>query len=93
MVYTAVYIKHKGKIFSDIEETKILFHALSKNQSIIKHFIFRIKQQDMLYKKAGSLIIKNMIGCYYNVMGMPINTLKTLLLDVGIDLWDFLKHS
>jgi septum formation protein len=32
-----------------------------------------------------------MEGCYYNVMGLPINGLKNVLLKMGIDLWKFLK--
>ncbi|NGX62741.1 MAG: Septum formation protein Maf [Candidatus Anoxychlamydiales bacterium] len=94
-VYTAICIKHKDKIFTDIEETKILFHALTEDQikKYHKSFYFSDKAAGYAIQKAGSVIIKNMLGCYYNVMGMPINTLKTLLLNVGIDLWDFLKPS
>ncbi len=92
-VFTAVCIKHKGKIFKDIEETKILFHALEEKQMKKYHdaFYFSDKAAGYAIQKAGSIIIKKMVGCYYNVMGMPINTLKNLLLNVGIDLWDFLK--
>ncbi len=94
-VFTAICIKHKDKIFSDIEETKILFHALEENQIKKYHssFYYSDKAAGYAIQEAGSIIIKNMIGCYYNVMGMPINTLKNSLLKVGIDLWDFLKRS
>jgi septum formation protein len=92
-VFTAVCVKHKDKIFSGIEETKILFHPLKEKQIKKYHEIFYFSDKAAGYaiQKAGSIIIKKMIGCYYNVMGMPINTLKNLLLNVGIDLWDFLK--
>lgn len=94
-VFTAICIKHKDKTFSDIEETKVLFHALTDDQikKYHKAFYFKDKAAGYAIQKAGSIIIKNMIGCYYNVMGMPINTLKNSLLKVGIDLWDFLKKS
>jgi len=94
-VFTAICIKHKDKIFSDIEETKILFHSLTKSQIKKYHssFYYQDKAAGYAIQKAGSIIIKNMVGCYYNVMGMPINTLKNSLLKVGIDLWDYLKPS
>ena len=38
---------------------------------------------------AGSLIVKKINGCFYNVMGLPINTLKELLQKVSIDLWNY----
>jgi len=92
-VFTAICVKHKNKLYKDIEETKILFHPL--NEKLIKKynntFYFSDKAAGYAIQKAGGIIIKKMIGCYYNAMGMPINTLKTLLLKVGIDLWDFLK--
>lgn len=94
-VFTALCIKHKDKIYEDIEETKILFHALDEKQIKTYHnsFYFSDKAAGYAIQKAGSIIIKNMIGCYYNVMGMPINTLKNLLLKVGIDLWDYLPQD
>ncbi|NGX35066.1 MAG: Septum formation protein Maf [Candidatus Anoxychlamydiales bacterium] len=94
-VFTAISIKHKDTIFSDIEETKILFHALTDEQIKKYHlsFYYQDKAAGYAIQKAGSIIIKNMIGCYYNVMGMPINILSKSLLKVGIDLWDFLKPS
>lgn len=92
-VYTAICIKYNEKIYQDIEETKILFHALDEKQIKTYHnsFYYSDKAAGYAIQKAGSIIIKNMIGCYYNVMGLPINTLKNLLLKVGIDLWDYLK--
>ena len=42
-------------------------------------------------QQAGSILISRMDGCYYNVMGLPVNTVKELLLKAGIDLWHFLK--
>ena len=40
---------------------------------------------------SGGLIVKRIEGCYYNVMGLPINTVRELLFKIGIDLWDYLK--
>jgi len=37
------------------------------------------------------LIIKKIDGCFYNVMGLPINTLRELFEKIGIDLWQHIK--
>ncbi len=37
------------------------------------------------------MVVKRIEGCYYNVMGMPLNALRKILLHAEIDLWDFLK--
>ena len=40
--------------------------------------------------EAGSIITKKIEGCFYNVLGLPINALRILLNKVGIDLWEYL---
>jgi len=36
--------------------------------------------------------VRRIEGCYYNVMGLPINALREVLKQVGIDLWDYIKE-
>jgi septum formation protein len=43
-------------------------------------------------QKSGSILVNRIEGCYYNVIGLPINTLRRLLRYVGIDLWDYIKE-
>lgn len=38
----------------------------------------------------SALLIEQLEGCFYNVLGLPINPLKRLLKAGGIDLWDHL---
>ncbi|SPN73202.1 Septum formation protein Maf,Maf-like protein,Nucleotide-binding protein implicated in inhibition of septum formation,septum formation protein Maf,Maf-like protein [Chlamydia serpentis] len=37
----------------------------------------------------GGLIFKKIHGCFYNIQGLPIQTLKYLLEEFNIDLWDY----
>ncbi len=37
------------------------------------------------------MIVSKIEGCYYNVMGLPVGTMRALLLSYGIDLWNYLK--
>ncbi len=92
-VFTAVTILKPRKLFSGIEETKILFHPLTDEQIHLYHqsCTFLDKAGGYAIQQAGSILIARIDGCYYNVMGLPINTTKELLLKAGIDLWKHLK--
>ncbi|ANH78208.1 Maf family nucleotide pyrophosphatase [Candidatus Chlamydia sanziniae] len=40
-------------------------------------------------RRKGALIVQKIDGCSYNVQGLPIQTLKHLLLGFNIDLWSY----
>ncbi len=92
-VFTGVTVSRGPLIYSDVEETKILVNSLTPDQ--IKKFhtaVFTLdKAGGYTIEKSGNLIVSRLEGCYDNVLGLPINTTRKLLLKVGIDLWDFLK--
>jgi septum formation protein len=92
-VFTAVTVQHNGKPHSKVEETKILFHPLTPEQILSYHAACSYLDKAGAYaiQYSGNIIVKHIDGCYYNVMGLPINVLKELLFKVGIDLWKFLK--
>ena len=92
-VFTAVTVHKQGIFHSGFEETKILFNPLTDDQIRLYHksISFLDKAGGYAIQQAGSILISRMDGCYYNVMGLPVNTVKELLLKAGIDLWRFLK--
>lgn len=92
-VFTGVTVRLGEKVYSATEETRILFHKLTPDQihKFHQHCHFLDKAGGYAIEKSGSLIVEKMEGCYYNVMGLPINTTTRLLKQVGIDLWDHLK--
>ncbi len=94
-VVTGVSVYNNNKVFTKTEETKILFNKLSDDQikAYHKNFYFMDKAGGYAIQKGGSIVVNRIIGCYYNVMGLPINTTRTLLKKVGINLWDHLKPS
>jgi septum formation protein len=89
-VFSAVAIRVNNSIISDAEETKVLFNKLEKQQ--IENFQNIVDSSD----KAGGytlqgpacLLCQKIEGCYYNVMGLPMNTVYKLLKKGNIDLWD-----
>ena len=92
-VFTSLSLFHKGKMETRCEETKILFHELTEDQihHYLAHVNFLDKAGSYAIQQSGSLVVKKIDGCYYNVMGLPLTSLKELLLSVGVDLWKCMK--
>ncbi len=92
-VFTAVTVRWGELEYSACDETRVLFNPLTLEQ--ITQFLKSISWQDKgggyTIQGLGSLIIRKIDGCYYNVTGFPINIVRGLLLNVGIDLWDYVK--
>lgn len=77
-VYTGVSIRTVEKHYVFSEETDVYFDTLTKDE--IQYYLNKYKPFD----KAGSygvqewigyMGIRRMEGCYYNVMGLPVNRL------------------
>lgn len=92
-VYTGVCVARGNDIFLDAEESRVFFHELTEPQirSYVDTFAPLDKAGGYAIQKGGSLIVKRIEGCYYNIMGLPIHTVRRLLLKAGVDLWDYLK--
>ena len=92
-VFTAVAVRCGPVEYFSCEETKVLFNPLTPDQ--VHRFLSTISWQDKgggyTIQGIGSLAIRKIEGCYYNVTGLPVNTVRELLLKMGIDLWDYLK--
>lgn len=91
-VYTAVTVRKGKNEYCQAEETKVKFNQLNSEQ--IRHYILRSNWMDKAagysIQQVGGLIIDRIEGCYYNVMGLPVNTVHTLLKNVNIDLWNYI---
>lgn len=94
-VFTGVTVIQESKIYQGVEETKVLFNPLTEDE--IRHYHKQIHWKDKAggyaIQMAGGLLVKRIDGCYYNVMGLPINTVRKLLLEVGIELWYHLQDE
>lgn len=92
-VFTGVCVARGNAHFSDSEESRVHFHELTEPQIRTYHQFFAPldKAGGYAIQKGGSLIVKRIEGCYYNIMGLPLQTVRHLLLKVGIDLWDYLR--
>lgn len=92
-VFTAVHLIMGHDSFEGFEETRVLFNNMNDDQihTYYKSLPYKDKAGGYAIQGAGGLIVKKIDGCYYNVMGLPINTVRELILNAGIDLWDLLK--
>jgi len=93
-VHTAVHVCQGEHSYSDCESTRLLFHPLSPDQirTFNKHINFRDKAGGYAIEGCGQIILAKIEGCYYNVLGLPINATRRLLSRIGIDLWRHLKN-
>ena len=92
-VFTGVTVRRGSEVYSGHEETRLLFKDLSPDQiaKFHTHCYFLDKAGGYAIEKSGNLIVSKIEGCYYNVLGLPIQITRELLLKLGIDLWDYLK--
>lgn len=92
-VFTGMTLRKKNEEYQEFEEAKVLFNSLTEKQ--IQKYLSKLNWRDKAggyaIQAAGGLIVRRIDGCYYNVMGLPVNALHLLLQSIGIDLWDFLK--
>lgn len=92
-VYTGVSVLSPHLSLCEAELTEVECASLTPDE--IHRYLRALHLYDKAgayaIQKAGSLIIKQIKGCPYNVMGLPLNTLKKLLLSAGIDLFDYIK--
>ena len=94
-VYTGVCVYYQGKARTKAAVSEIVFEDLTDAEIKRYHKMFDCYDRagGFYIQKAGSIIIKEIKGCFYNIMGLPINTVKELLLTIGIDLWDYLRDE
>lgn len=93
-VFTGVCVTHQGRVLTDVGCTQVTLHSISEKK--IYQYIDEIYPLDKAGGYAiqgpGSILVKKIDGCYYNVMGLPITLLNQLLNYFGIDLWEFGKN-
>jgi septum formation protein len=92
-VFTAIALSAPHVMISDYEETRVLTNDFSKEEirKYINGHLLHDKAGAYAIQESGGLLVKKIEGCYYNVLGFPINTLRKLLKVAGIDLLDHLR--
>ena len=79
-VYTGVVLRKGDEVFQKVEATHVLMNLRSTEQ--INAYLAKNQWQDKAggytIQEGSGLLVNKIDGCYYNVMGLPINTLAYL---------------
>ncbi len=91
-VITSIALLQDKKLVTGEETTWVTFTQLPEAYlgRYVKAFSTLDKCGGYSIQEGGGLIIHNIQGCAYNVQGLPIKTLKHLLLEFNVNLWDYL---
>lgn len=77
------------------EKTLVRFRDLSGRD--IETYLALIDPMDKAgayaIQGAGALIVRSIQGCYYNVVGFPLARLETLLRQMGLSLYDYMRSA
>lgn len=94
-VFTGVTVQLGDKRVTMCEETKVELHALSPEEVRAYHKVIYAADKSGSYtvRGFGGLITKRIEGCFYNVIGLPLTTLRRCLGEMGIDLWEYLPDT
>ena len=92
-VFTAVTVQKGSEVHSGFEMTKIFFNPLTDEQIRLFHRSCSPLDKAGAYaiQQSGCILVSGIEGCYYNVMGLPVNTVRRLLEKFGINLWEHLN--
>lgn len=87
-VITGVAIIDGQKVLVDQETTNVTFSKLTDNE--IRNYLdtgeYLGKAGSYGIQGMGSLLVKKIDGCYFNVVGLPIYKLKSMLQSFGLSL-------
>ena len=85
-VYTGVVVinMNNNKIFKSVEKTKVKFSELSEDD--IRGYIETGEPRDKAaaygIQGKGGVFVEKIEGCFYNVVGLPLNRLRKMLLEI-----------
>lgn len=92
-VYTGICVVQlpSYKILSDYAVTSVWIKSMSDQEimNYIKTGEVADKAGAYAIQGKGSLIVERIEGCYYNVVGLPLNKLNEMLKSIGLDLMNF----
>jgi septum formation protein len=91
-VITGVAVVSSGTVKSRTDETRVLLQPLSDAQinTYLNLTQWKDKAAGYAIQGAGAILVQRIEGCFYNVIGLPVVSLASMLSEIGIDLWRYL---
>lgn len=88
-VLSGLTVLFNNKSISHYEKTKVSFDSLTDNE--IEFYLDSKEPMDKAgaygIQGFGSMWINKIEGCYFNVVGLPVNLLKKMLKKIGLNLY------
>ena len=88
-VWTGVSIRYRGTPYYDHARTRVVFSGISDEElrCYLDNEDYLDKAGAYAIQGRASVFVKKIDGCYFNVMGFPLNLFYTLLKKIGIDIY------
>lgn len=90
-VLTGVSVRMNDEVHSAVEQTRVTLTPLTSEQIERYHAAIHPLDKAGAYaiQGRGGIIVREIVGNFDNVMGLPMHTVFNLLHPLGIDLWDY----
>jgi septum formation protein len=86
-VYTGLTVRQGDRVVTEVEMTEVSFREL--NSTEISRYVSTGEPMDKAgaygIQGYGALLVEGICGDYFNVMGLPVNRLRGILLRFGVD--------
>lgn len=86
-VYTGITVQQNGRVCTQHEGTAVRFRTLTPEE--IAHYVSTREPMDKAgaygIQGYGSMLVEEIRGDYYNVMGLPVCRLAQILVEFGVD--------
>ena len=90
-VWTGIAVVHRASGRAEVaaERTDVTFRELSQDE--IERYV-RLgegldKAGGYAVQGVGALFVERLVGCYFNVVGLPLSRLHSMLAKLGVRLW------
>jgi len=92
-VYTGLTVGYKGEYIFDYEITRVYFDKL--DDYLINWYLdsgeYKYSAGGYTIQGFASIFIKRIEGCYYNIVGLPINKFIEMLKRFGLNILNYLE--
>ena len=88
-VWTGMALMYRGETRFRLAQTRVFFQRLSETEiiSYLEHEDYLDKAGAYAIQGRAAIFVERIEGCFFNVMGFPLNLFYSMAGDVGIDLF------
>lgn len=88
-VWTGMALMYRGETRFRLAQTRVFFQKLSETEiiSYLEHEDYLDKAGAYAIQGRAAIFVERIEGCFFNVMGFPLNLFYSMAGDLGIDLF------